>query len=110
MPEDLSESGMAEWRAGMALLAKEPNVVAKLSGLGTFIHRNDPAHIAGICKETIALFGPSRCLYGSNFPIEKIWTDYPPLIGAFRAALGDYSPAEQADMFCNVAARVYRLG
>lgn len=100
---------MAEWRAGMALLASEPNIVAKLSGLGTFIHRNDPAHIARICRETIALFGPSRCLYGSNFPIENIWTAYPPLIGAFRAALADYAPAEQADMFFNVAARVYRL-
>jgi predicted TIM-barrel fold metal-dependent hydrolase len=109
MPEDLSESGMAEWRTGMALLAKERNIVAKLSGLGTFIHRNDAAHIARICKETIALFGPSRCLYGSNFPIEKIWTGYPPLIGAFRTALANYAPAEQADMFCNVAARVYRL-
>jgi predicted TIM-barrel fold metal-dependent hydrolase len=109
MPEDLSEAGMAEWRTGMALLANEPNIFAKLSGLGTFIHRNDAAHIARICQETIALFGPSRCLYGSNFPIEKIWTAYPPLIGAFRAALAGYSPSEQADMFCNVAARVYRL-
>jgi predicted TIM-barrel fold metal-dependent hydrolase len=109
MPEDLSDDGMAEWRAGMALLAREPNIVAKLSGLGTFIHRNDPAHIARITGETIALFGPSRCLYGSNFPIEKIWTEYPPLIGAFRTALAGYSPTEQADMFCNVAARVYRL-
>jgi len=110
MPEDFSEGGMAEWRTGMGLLAKEPNIVAKLSGLGTFIHRNDAAHIARICKETVALFGPSRCLYGSNFPIEKIWTDYPPLIGAFRAALASYSPSEQADMFFNTAARVYRLG
>jgi predicted TIM-barrel fold metal-dependent hydrolase len=109
MPEDLSDDGMADWRAGMALLAREPNIVAKLSGLGTFIHRNDPAHIARITGETIALFGSSRCLYGSNFPIERIWTEYPPLIGAFRAALAGYSATEQADMFHNVAARVYRL-
>jgi predicted TIM-barrel fold metal-dependent hydrolase len=109
MPEDLSDAGMAEWRAGMALLAAEPNIVAKLSGLGTFVHRNDAAHIERITDETVALFGPSRCLYGSNFPIEKIWTEYPPLIGAFRAALAKYSAAEQVDMFFNVAARVYRL-
>lgn len=109
MPEDLSAEGMEKWRSGMRLLAARPNIVAKLSGLGTFIHRNDDAHIAKITNETIKLFGPSRCLYGSNFPIEKIWTSYPPLIAAFRAALADYSPAEQADMFHNVAARVYRL-
>jgi len=109
MPEDLSDDGMAAWRANMKQLAAEPNIVAKLSGLGTFLHRNDADHIARISKETIAMFGPSRCLYGSNFPIEKIWTSYPPLIDAFRKALAGYTPAEQADMFYNVAARVYRL-
>jgi predicted TIM-barrel fold metal-dependent hydrolase len=45
-------------------------VVSKLSGLGTFIHRNDPEQIAGIVRETVALFGADRCLFGSNFPIE----------------------------------------
>jgi predicted TIM-barrel fold metal-dependent hydrolase len=108
MPEDLSDAGTAEWRDGMKTLAAEPNAVAKLSGLGTFIHRNDPDHIARIVRETVALFGPSRCLFGSNFPIEKIWTAYPPLIAAFRAALSSYSADEQADMFFNVANRVYR--
>lgn len=109
MPVDLSEKGMEEWRRGMVLLAAQPNIVAKLSGLGTFLHRNDPAHIAAIVAETVKLFGPSRCLYGSNFPIEKIWTSYPPLIDAFRTALAGFSPAEQADMFYNTAARIYRL-
>ena len=59
----------------------------KLSGLGTFIHRNDPAHIAWIVGETVALFGAERCLFGSNFPIEKLWTDYRSLIAAYRAAI-----------------------
>ncbi len=42
MLEDLSPTGWATWRDGMRALAAQPNVVAKLSGLGTFIHRNDP--------------------------------------------------------------------
>jgi len=45
-------------------------------GLGTFVHacRDD---VAGpIVKETVALFGADRCFYGSNFPIEKLWTGY----------------------------------
>ena len=49
MLEDLSEAGQRGMaRRACALLAAQPNVVAKLSGLGTFIHRNDPAHIAWI--------------------------------------------------------------
>jgi len=109
MLEDLSEKGRAEWRAGMTLLAAQPNVVSKLSGLGTFIHRNDPDHIAGIVRETVELFGADRCLYGSNFPIEKLWTDYGSLIGAYRAAVAPYSADEQVAMLGGTAERVYRI-
>jgi predicted TIM-barrel fold metal-dependent hydrolase len=109
MLEDLSDAGRAEWRAGMQKLAACPNIVSKLSGLGTFIHRNDPAHIAGIVRETVGWFGADRCLYGSNFPIEKIWTEYTPLIEAFRAVIGTFTPAEQRAMFHDTAARVYRI-
>ena len=79
MLEDLSDDGRAQWREGMRLLAREPNIVSKMSGLGTFIHANDPDHIAAIYRDTVALFGASRCLFGSNFPIEKLWTTYPAL-------------------------------
>jgi predicted TIM-barrel fold metal-dependent hydrolase len=110
MPENLSKRGREEWRGGMELLAARPNVVAKLSGLGTFIHRNDPAHIAAIVRETVALFGPDRCLYGSNFPIEKLWTRYDALLDAYRAALAAYPEEQKRAMLHDNAARVYRLG
>ena len=60
-------------------------------------------------RETVALFGADRCLFGSNFPIEKLWTDYRSLIDAYRAALAPYSPADQRAMLFDNAARVYRL-
>lgn len=109
MLEDLSESGRAEWHRGMRLLAAQPNVMSKLSGLGTFIHRNDPGHIAFVVRETAALFGADRCLFGSNFPIEKLWTDYAPLVTAYRDAVAGFSPDAQAAMLHETAARVYRL-
>jgi len=109
MPEDLSPPGRTAWRAGMTRLAACPNVVSKLSGLGTFLHRNDPAFIARIVGETLALFGSARCLFGSNFPIEKLWTDYPALIAAYRVALAAYPAEHRADVFRKTAERVYRL-
>jgi predicted TIM-barrel fold metal-dependent hydrolase len=109
MLEDLSDGGREEWRRGMAELARCPNVVCKLSGLGTFLRQNDPDHIRGIVEEAVALFGPDRCLFGSNFPIEKLWTDYASLLGAFRAALSPYLPAAQEDILAGTAQRVYRL-
>jgi predicted TIM-barrel fold metal-dependent hydrolase len=109
MLEDASEPGRADWRAGMKLLAAQPNVVAKLSGLGTFIHRNDPEHIAAIVRDAVGLFGPQRCLFGSNFPIEKLWTDYASLINAYRVALAGYSEAEQRAVLHDTASQVYRI-
>jgi predicted TIM-barrel fold metal-dependent hydrolase len=109
MLEDLSDRGRAEWRQGMRALAARPNIVAKLSGFGTFIHRNDPAHIATLVSETVAIFGAGRCLFGSNFPIEKLWTDYPSLVSAHAQAAGGLSAAECEAVFHDTARRVYRL-
>ncbi|MDA9503137.1 amidohydrolase family protein [Bradyrhizobium sp. CCBAU 11357] len=109
MLEDLSPAGRAAWRAGMARLATCPNVVSKLSGLGTFIHRNDPVHIAAVLTDTVAIFGAERCLFGSNFPIEKLWTSYRELVEAFRAAAAPFSAEQQDAIFKATATRVYRL-
>ena len=109
MLEDLSDAGWAQWRAGMRRLAGEPNVVCKLSGLGTFIHRNDGDHIAAIVREAVALFGPSRCLFGSNFPIEKLWTRYSALAAAYRRALEPLGEAVARAALHDTAMRVYRL-
>ncbi|HHZ10152.1 MAG TPA: amidohydrolase family protein [Rhizobiales bacterium] len=109
MLEDLSEAGRDSWRRAMKTLARRKNVVSKLSAFGTFIHRNDPEHIAWMVAETVAIFGPKRCLYGSNFPIEKLWTDYQSLIGAFRDAAAPLSAAARKAIFHDTARRVYRL-
>ena len=106
MLEDLSPEGIAAWREGMALLAAQPNIVSKLSGLGTFLRRNDPEHVGYIDAQTLALFGAERCLFGSNFPIEKLWTSYAELIAAHLAAVPE--GAREA-VFNETARRVYRL-
>lgn len=110
MLEDLSPQGWAAWREGMTRLSRQPNIVSKLSGLGTFIHKVDDPLINDIAGETIALFGPERCLFGSNFPIEKLWASYDELIAAHRAALSSYAPADQEMILAGTAERVYRLG
>jgi predicted TIM-barrel fold metal-dependent hydrolase len=109
MLEDLSPAGIAFWREQMALLAKRPNIVSKLSGLGTFLRSNDAEHVAFVAAETLELFGPERCLFGSNFPIEKLWTTYAALADAHRAAIAHLSPAEQHAILEGTARRVYKL-
>jgi predicted TIM-barrel fold metal-dependent hydrolase len=109
MLEDLSGSGWEYWRTAMRRLAARPNVVSKLSGLGTFIHKNDAAHVAAIVRETIGIFGPQRCLFGSNFPVEKLWTKYSDLIAAYRGALDPLGETIARAALHDTAARVYRL-
>lgn len=109
MLEDTSEHGRQVWREGMRRLAAAPNVVTKLSALGTFIHKNDPGHIAAIVRETLEIFGPARCMFGSNFPVEKLWTRYSDLVAAYRNALSPFGEAACRAALHDTAARVYRL-
>lgn len=109
MLEDLSDDGRTTWKAQMRKLAKQENVVSKLSAFGTFIHQNDTAHIERILHDTVAIFGAKRCLYGSNFPIEKLWTSYGELMRAFLKAANDLSAGRQKAIFYDTAKRVYRL-
>ena len=80
-----------------------------MSGLGTFVQRNDPAGIKDIMQQAVDIFGAERCIFGSNFPIEKLWTSYSDLINAHREAAASYSAAQQRAIFHDNAERIYRL-
>ena len=109
MLEDTSDGGWMAWRDGMERLAACSDVVTKFSAFGTFIHRNDPDFIVTMIVETEKIFGAKRCLFGSNSPIEKIWTDYRSLFDAFRAGAAALPKARQKAIFNDTAARIYRL-
>ena len=85
-----------------------PIVNAKLSGLGTFVHRNDPELIVFVVGRAVEIFGGDRLMFGSNFPIEKLWTDHRTMTNTYRAAAASLSAKEQANIFWNTAERVYR--
>jgi predicted TIM-barrel fold metal-dependent hydrolase len=109
MLEDLSEAGRAAWRAGMRQLADCPNIFVKLSALGTFVHRATLADIQPIVSDTVTLFGAERCVWGSNFPIEKLWTDYATLVANIRAAVSHLPPGEQRQILSETAQRLYGI-
>jgi predicted TIM-barrel fold metal-dependent hydrolase len=109
MLEDTSPGGWQLWREGMTALAECPNVNVKLSGLGTFVHAYREDAVGPIIRETVAMFGAKRCLYGSNFPIEKLWTDYGSLYRTFRNAIAHLGEGEQAAILHDTAARLYRI-
>jgi predicted TIM-barrel fold metal-dependent hydrolase len=109
MLEDLSPEGREQWRQGLKSLAQQKNACIKLSGLGMFVHRCDPELIRYIITSCIEIFGADRCIYGSNFPIEKIWTDYRTFIKAYRAPLEHLSEKDQRAILHDNAVRIYHL-
>jgi len=109
MLEDTSKDGWALWRDGMRRLAECGNVVTKLSAFGTFIHRNDATFIHKMIVETEKIFGAERCMYGSNFPIEKLWTSYSEMFDAFRKGSATLGESARQAIFNDTAERVYRL-
>ena len=109
MLDDMSESGWTLWREGMTALAALPNVNVKLSGLGTFVHACRSDVMGPIIRETVDIFGADRCLYGSNFPIEKLWTDYRTLYQTFRSAIACLDESDQRAIMYDTAARLYRI-
>jgi predicted TIM-barrel fold metal-dependent hydrolase len=109
MPEDRSADGLERWRAGMRALADCSNVNVKLSGLGTFDHSYRFELVAPIIADTVAMFGADRCLYGSNFPVEKLWTDYSSLYRTFRQAIESFPESDQRKILNDTATRLYRV-
>ena len=110
MLDDRSPEGWAAWRQGMRLLAACPNVVTKLSGLGTFPRECSVALWQPVVEETLAIFGPARCLFGSNYPIEKLWTTYERIVDVMRECTAGLSASERRAVFHDNAQRAYRLG
>lgn len=109
MIEDRSPEGWTLWKSRMRELTAYTNVAVKLSGLGTFVRRCSLELWEPVIRQTVDLFGPSRCMFGSNFPIEKLWTDYATLVATVKASISAYSVQEQRSILHDTAARIYRI-
>jgi L-fuconolactonase len=66
----------------------------------------DTAHLI---HAAIDAFTPARCMFESNFPVDRDGCSYHVLWNGFKKIAARYSAAERADLFCNTAARAYRL-
>ena len=104
------EAAMKLWRDGLAMLASLPNCYMKLSGLQMAqVPPNDFALIKSILQELIVLFGTDRCMYASNFPVDKISATYKQVMEAVEFSLADYTLDEKKRIFADNANKFYRL-
>ena len=109
MPFDRSDEGLALWRGALEACARFPNVVIKISGLGMAPGGTTEAMSRRLIEETLEFFGSERCLFASNFPVDRLWTDYGTLWGLFRDVVSSLSEDEQRAVLRGNAERVYRI-
>lgn len=108
-PWDQSAAGLASWRDGLKLLAELPQVSCKISGLGMFDHDWTTNSIRPIVESCIEMFGTSRCMLGSNFPVDKLHASYGRVWAAYETLTEGLSEADQARLFGDTAREFYRL-
>jgi len=112
----------AAWKRDVAALAQCPNVVAKIGGLWMSLNgygwheRAKPpssVELADASREwflhAIDVFGPKRCMFESNFPVDKVSCSYGVMWNAFKRMTEGFSTDEKRALFHDTAARVYRL-
>ena len=112
----------SRWSASIKALAARPNVYVKLGGLGQsytalrFDGDAEPpssekvaARFRPYVETCIAGFGAARCMFESNFPVDKISYSYPVFWNACKLMTKGASSSEKADLFAGTAARCYRL-
>jgi predicted TIM-barrel fold metal-dependent hydrolase len=99
----------AEWAAGMGDCARCPNLSVKLSGLWVIDRRWRPERIAGPVRRVVDLFGPDRCLWASNYPVEKLMCPVRDQIASLEEVLSDLGEADRDRIFRDTAARIYRI-
>ncbi len=114
---------MPAWKNGIAAVAQCPNVHLKLGGIGMprlgfdWHQREKPigseelaTAMAPLMSYCIEQFGPDRCMFESNFPVDKVSFSHHVLFNAFKRFSQGYAAGERAALFHDTAVRAYRIG
>jgi L-fuconolactonase len=102
---------MEPWATDLAELAKRPNVYCKLSGMVTEADWNawKPADLKPYVEKVLEFFGEDRVMFGSDWPVCHLASDYAGVKGALEEVLGDISPETRAKIFGGNASAFYLL-
>lgn len=84
-PHDRTPEGIDAWARDLRRLSDLPQVTCKLSGLGMFDHDWTVDAIRPLVETCLDQFGADRCMFGSNFPVDSLYSDYATLLAAYEA-------------------------
>lgn len=106
-PHDRTPEGLAAWASELGRLSRLPQVSVKLSGLGMFEHDWTKDSVRPIVEACLEQFGAARCMFGSNFPVDSLYSDYRAIVEAYEHLVPDEA---KLAVFEETAAAFYGLG
>ena len=109
LPADRSEEALIAWRRGLERMARAPNMRIKVSGFGRSGVPWTVEDNARIVCEAIAIFGPERAMFASNFPVDSLCVTFDTLYRGFKTIVADMEPNAQSALFAGTAIETYRL-
>ena len=104
-----SKEYIESWEENMKKLAKCENVVAKISGLGMFDPEWTIDSTRIFVEKTIQIFGIERCMFASNFPVDKIFNSFDTYWNSFKEITKNYSENDKQLLFSSNAEKYYRI-
>jgi L-fuconolactonase len=107
---NIRDAQFADWAAAMKRIAGETAAFCKLSGLATEARTNWTVEdLRPYVGHLLGTFGPDRLIFGSDWPVATLATDYAGWVAAVEIFTAGVSEIERAAIFGGTAARVYRL-
>jgi predicted TIM-barrel fold metal-dependent hydrolase len=108
-PWHQDRAGLAEWEVGIRRFAELPNLHCKVSGLGMFRPEWTVADARPLLDTVLAAFGTDRVMFGSNFPVDRLYGSYARVWDAYDELTAHLDEATQAQLFATNAERFYRI-
>jgi L-fuconolactonase len=106
----IARGNLSFWTAAIGELAAQPNTVCKLSGLVTEAAPGaKSSEFAPVADVILGAFGPDRVMFGSDWPVCLLVSDYASVVALARSLVASLSDAERTAVFAGTAARVYRV-
>ena len=109
LPSDRSDLGFSAWSNAIEQAAQKPNVMIKISGLGQTNQSWTVESNRNIVLRALDIFGPDRCMFASNFPVDRLCGDLDTILLGFREIVNTLPETTVDALFHRNAARIYRF-
>ena len=109
LPADRSEAGLSAWGEALETFAGQANTAIKISGLGLPGKPWTVADNRPVVRRVLDVFGPDRCMFASNFPVDSLVADYDTIFDGFQEITAERPRAERGALFHGNAVRYYRM-